>query len=1431
MGIRRSRLLTLVVLTALSLLSFGSAAHATSNVVDTDADDGYAGNLTLVTNTNFDISTNEQYEATLPTGEAMGAASLRSQLDSSLTTEGAFQECGTLALGTGDVTLDEVQTAADSTPTAAYQVGDTKDLTILTSVDDQGVQTNTKITHTCLATGEHCTIWYEDATKTAEAQSLAQRFDGYYANMVSGFGSPNAVDVDHDGKVAVVVTGISRYYKGYFWGDDLTRAGEQMDRVNLNQSMTDSMMLESTLCHEFQHLINFALVGSDSDSWLNETFSQSAPTVAGMTEDAMRTYTYYLQLYISSKGTTVPFIFSGEYVPNDYLVYAQWYLFGRYLAAQTVGHSSGGDGIYRAVLNYDVGDGKHACTREVLTKVLKGKGVIGREGFEGFVRDYNVALVLQEESGNYGFRGLDLTGFTYPVSKMGTTLPTTLAGGGAAALSTGRVGGTFTPVGADAAMHFAGIQQDVPDQVTCDQSNEQVITIGDTISLAAEDGMEIYYTLGAEKDDDLAAPTPQTGTRYDGPITPTENVRIKAIAYDPTAGTTSNVASWTIYVAPAAPTASVDPGNVAAGQPVSLGSQTSGATILYTTDGSDPAVSAEGEVANGTVYTGPLTIEKDVVIRALAYLTNRPDTETSQVCTFTYSTHSVNQDRYEHNDVIGQATALSFPTMIEALVSTSFDVDCYSFTLDATYNLNINIETASSDLSYSATLLDVTGNVVAMSQGDGDQSITTKGTLAGKYYLRVESETGSSDTRPYTLDLERQATDPSILDLSEMNMLSAWYDTAGVDKRSYAYLGGADGGGHFLMATQYYSLLDGPVTEADQPYSDATSKVTYVPGTTTHLTTALFLPNCNSDGYITQIKNAVINYGAVFASLGVHRTAYDSTSTNYFACTDYPYATSADGGHAITVVGWDDTYSRDNFTGNAALAKAYGYSDFDYQKPSCDGAFIVKNSWGTSAGDDGYFYLSYETADFAYNLPAVYLAQEAASVTETQYYNDQYGAATNSVVEGPQKVGQVFMTGDTKEQLDAVSFTALAADGIYDVYLRLGDSTETTHLMQVSEKYAGYYKETLAQPIELPANTRYEVILRADSTKGGKTKIGFTRPNRREAQPVQALAGISYYYNSDGSVSDIGAEGGYYASLRAFTTGGSGDDRLLSAASEGVDTAAQLALRGMPATATDATMEDITTEGPSQSGELTITSDLSACSTSAPDVSLPSSFDLRDMNAVTSVKNQGNLGACWTFAATASMESGMLRRGLNAYDHPTGVSLDKADAGITLGEGDQSLDLTATVLGAENPTTTRISWSFSGDLDSVDIQANASFSGDEMPVLTAKGEGTVVVTATSDADVSKSASCTVTIAKKKEPESPDTPATPTTPTPTTRAASSSGGGENGNLTQASATSVGVARLADTADPLVDAGLPLAAGSACVVVGVSLWGLRRRRQAR
>ena len=65
--------------------------------------------------------------------------------------------------------------------------------------------------------------------------------------------------------------------------------------------------------------------------------------------------------------------------------------------------------------------------------------------------------------------------------------------------------------------------------------------------------------------------------------------------------------------------------------------------------------------------------------------------------------------------------------------------------------------------------------------------------------------------------------------------------------------------------------------------------------------------------------------------------------------------------------------------------------------------------------------------------------------------------------------------------------------------------------------------------------------------------------------------------------------------------------------------------------------------------------------------SLPSEYDLRDYNRVTSVKNQGSEGLCWDFAATASMESSILSQpelSAKEGDNPS-QTLDLSERGHT----------------------------------------------------------------------------------------------------------------------------------------------------------------------
>lgn len=82
--------------------------------------------------------------------------------------------------------------------------------------------------------------------------------------------------------------------------------------------------------------------------------------------------------------------------------------------------------------------------------------------------------------------------------------------------------------------------------------------------------------------------------------------------------------------------------------------------------------------------------------------------------------------------------------------------------------------------------------------------------------------------------------------------------------------------------------------------------------------------------------------------------------------------------HSVLIVGWDDGFSRDKFGGV--------YSPD--MKPRTDGAWVVRNSWGTEYGDGGYYYVSYEEASLCNG--SAFIAGRAAG-NENVYQYDPLG--------------------------------------------------------------------------------------------------------------------------------------------------------------------------------------------------------------------------------------------------------------------------------------------------------------------------------------------------------------------------------------------------------------------------------------------------------
>ena len=174
-------------------------------------------------------------------------------------------------------------------------------------------------------------------------------------------------------------------------------------------------------------------------------------------------------------------------------------------------------------------------------------------------------------------------------------------------------------------------------------------------------------------------------------------------------------------------------------------------------------------------------------------------------------------------------------------------------------------------------------------------------------------------------------TSGELLDLSEGNMKNIMQKYS-----NYGWnVADTNGGGNDGMSIGYLVNWLGPVFEHDDYYDDY-GMLSPILNPVTHVQNIIYLKR---DSYTDNdaIKQAIMKYGAV--ATGIYFSSFsfnEYTNSYYFSAQSYA-------NHAVTIVGWDDYYSRDNF----------------FATPEGDGAWIVKNSWDSTWGEDGYFYVSY----------------------------------------------------------------------------------------------------------------------------------------------------------------------------------------------------------------------------------------------------------------------------------------------------------------------------------------------------------------------------------------------------------------------------------------------------------------------------------------
>lgn len=352
------------------------------------------------------------------------------------------------------------------------------------------------------------------------------------------------------------------------------------------------------------------------------------------------------------------------------------------------------------------------------------------------------------------------------------------------------------------------------------------------------------------------------------------------------------------------------------------------------------------------------------------------------------------------------------------------------------------------------------------------------------------------------------------LDLSEENMKNLMqtysdYGWSGIE---------TNGGGYDNMAIAYLTSWLGPVLEYDEQYDDY-SMLSPVLNSVTHVQNIIYIKRSTYTDN-DAMKEAIVKYGAV--STGIY---YDSVYFNS-AKNAYYYYGSGYANHAVAIVGWDDDYSLNNF----------------YYKPAGNGAWIVKNSWGSLWGEDGYFYVSYYDTQLALVGDDDYSYAFVFNDSERYDKNYQYdiGGKTDYLLTENKTVWVQNIFNSTDNELLAAVSTYFRKVTDWELFIHLNDELVLT---KNGTSRPGYHTINLGDYIPIGQGDIFKVTFKLTSDDYAEfaisEKVAFNKALYTPGISFFSFDGVNwtdlynYTYQSDRD------DGHYYysqvASIKAFT--------------------------------------------------------------------------------------------------------------------------------------------------------------------------------------------------------------------------------------------------------------------------------------------------------
>ncbi|MEG2482510.1 MAG: lectin like domain-containing protein [Lachnospiraceae bacterium] len=353
----------------------------------------------------------------------------------------------------------------------------------------------------------------------------------------------------------------------------------------------------------------------------------------------------------------------------------------------------------------------------------------------------------------------------------------------------------------------------------------------------------------------------------------------------------------------------------------------------------------------------------------------------------------------------------------------------------------------------------------------------------------------------------------------QLNHGEGYQTTAGKDKL-------LDFGGRRQMTTADYSSWSGPVDEATAPWENRAGAVgtpeepgdwsledrllAATPGTDAfHLQQVDYLPETGvftgegeaktytfDSNALVAIKQAIMTHGVLDVSYYASKTLPgqepDPTTDIMNLETHAQYAPGpAPANHEVSVVGWDDTYSADNF-----IVKPQ-----DSEGNPLNGAWIVKNSWGPgqegsgAVDKDGYFYISYYDQTVSeFSAFQIDVQKNGRYQYDHNYQYDYLGMKSfSNVSPSPDTTGQsanVF-TAEQDEKLTAVSAVTVNPGSavVVEIYkIPSGAVFPNGELVSTEEAmipYGGYHTIPLTTPVVLHKGEQFAVKETITGSGGG----------------------------------------------------------------------------------------------------------------------------------------------------------------------------------------------------------------------------------------------------------------------------------------------------------------------------------------------------------